>query len=231
MITLQLLESLGYTQEFFKLSGNEGTDFTYYTFNDTPPPGMANEWNVIGIRRRLQKNHLIDVSVMHIDDDELSLEEFTPEYADNFLSLSLANLQAMIAWIEENVVPHQVSPDKEIRMRYFRQLKIDELVNLRLMPWQIQRAADTYYVYLPDEGIQDSEKLSVIHFPTRPIRYEASRRALLEFVTFDRSLLDDPEFRPFDSIKWLGYMTFNEASLREFISLLKQHISVVDKKE
>lgn len=231
MGTLLPLEALGYTQEFFKLPGNVGRDFTYYTFNDTPPPGMANEWNIIGIRRRLQNIPLIDVSVMHTDDDELSLEEFTPEYADNFLSLSLQNVQALITWIEESVMRRQISSRQEIRKRYFRLLNIDELVNLHLMPWQIQRAADTYYVYLPDESIQDAEKLSVVHFPTRPTQYEASQRVLLEFVTFDRSLLNDPAFRPFDSIKWLGYMTFNETSLREFLSLLKHHISVVDKEE
>lgn len=229
MVTLQPLDTLGYDPTFFKLSNTSNTfaGFTYFTFDDVPPPGMANEWNIVGLRRYPGKPLLVDISLMYVGDDELSLSEFNPEYANNFLMLTPTQFRAIIMWFEENVMGHSIAADQDAILKYFRALQVDELLNLRPMPWQIQHPDLAYYCYSPHRDVQSPEIMSIIGLPIWLSEQSESKEGLIEFITFDKVLLNDPKFRPLDATKWLGYMTFDEETLQEFIMLLRQHMHVL----
>src|SRR5579863_1330551 len=224
MTTIQPLEALGYDPDMFKLSnpGDETEKFIYYTFDDTSPPALANDWNIIGLRRRFKETLLLDVSVMYVGDDELSLKEFSPEYAASFLDLSRIQVQALITWLERSISSSSPETAQSTQTKYFRPLQISELGDIRLDSWEIQHAGDNYYYYLPDENVQSAQKVSVICFPIWKSERGVQRTDLLRFATFDHHLLHSSEFRPFDADKWLGYMTFSEETLQEFILLLRK---------
>jgi hypothetical protein len=223
MVSLTPIETLGYDLAFFKLPEIEdnGAQFTYYLFDTAGPPALAINWNLVGLHQRSSDPLLLDVQIMHIGDDELSLDAFDPRYADPFLWVNSTEFLALIQFFEERLVDRQRL--KATRSpAYFHLLDAEELRQLRLPLWNFERELGDYYRYTPGETVQSAEKMSLMHFPLWSSGYNS---ASLTFVTFERARLADPGFSPFDptAIERPGMMTFDQGAFEEFIQLLKEH--------
>jgi len=223
VVSLTPIETRGYDQAFFKLPETEdnGVVFTYYTFDTIRPPGWKNDWNLVGLHQRSDDPLLLDVRLINVGDDELSLDAFDPRYANGLLLIKPAEFLALIQFFEEKLGDRQ-RPKTARSLASFHLLDVDELVHLHLPLWEIERKMGDYYRYTPEENVQSSEKMSLIHFPQWSPHYNY---ASLTFMTFDQTRLVDPEFNPFDAVTlaWPGTMTFDQGTLEEFIVLLKQY--------
>jgi hypothetical protein len=233
VVSLTPIETVGYDLAFFKLPETEdnGVVFTYYTFDTIWPPGWENEWNLVGLHQRSDDPLLLDVRLINVGDDELSLDAFDSRYANGLLSVHPAEFLALIQFFEKRVMDRWRL--KAVRSpTSFHLLDTEELTRLHLQPWQIGRKVGDsytkigdYYRYTPGENVQSSEKTSLMRLPEWSSRYDADQSVSLTFVTFDRARLIDPEFNPFDTVivEWPGTMTFDQGALEEFIVLLKQY--------
>lgn len=222
MVSLVPLEDVGYNPAFFKLPiEKDGTmPFTYYTFDSTRPPGWENEWSILGLRYK--DNSLVEIQIMYFDDDELSLKEFDPRYADGFLHLSGSTLLALIHFFETKA-EYLLQQTGASPHHFYRQSAV-ELKNLHLTQWHITEGLGRYYLYLPDAKVQNVENISLICFPKQMPKHEVAPSSELEFLTFERQRLADPQFHPFDIPIGSGTMVFDRPALEEFIELLKQCI-------
>ncbi len=223
MVALTPLETIGYDLAFFNLPGTEdnGTVFTYYIFDTTRPPGWENDWNLVGLHQHSSDPVLLDIRLMNVGDDELSLDAFDPRFANPFLTVNSSEFLALIQFLEDRLVDCQRL--KATRSpASFHLLDAEELTQLRLPLREIERKMGDYYRYTPEKNVQRLDKMSLMHFPQWSSGYNY---ASLMVVTFERARLTDPQFRPFDSIdiEWPATMTFDQEALEEFIVLLKEH--------
>ena len=211
------LEQPGYQLDFFKLPPTAvgAARFTYYTFDDSGPEGYPSSWDLIGIRR--VETVSIDVQLLYIDEEALDWPPFEAlRDANGFLFLKLPHMQALLRFFEQYIDPD--SSESKHRHAHFRLLDAEALHNYHVDRWRIESNVGNYYLYTPDEGVPSSQLVSLVCFPQHMTEYDNS---LLEFATFERRLLDDPHFDPFDG-EWRGYMSFTQAAWHEFMALLKE---------
>ena len=218
MVSVVPLKHLGYQLDFFKLPPTAvgEASFTYYTFDDSGPEGYPSYWEIIGMRRVGTVS--IDVQLLHIDEE--ALLEWPPfealRDAGGYLSLTLPDLQALLRFFEQWGDPGVA--EREGQHSHFRLLDAEALHSYHVNRWIIESNVGNYYLYMPDEGMQSSQFVSLIGFPHHMTKHSSSS---LGFKTFDRRLLDDPQFDP-SLGEWRGYMSFDQAAWQEFIALLKE---------
>ncbi|MHB8600974.1 MAG: hypothetical protein ACYDER_29745, partial [Ktedonobacteraceae bacterium] len=74
------------------------------------------------------------------------------------------------------------------------------------------------------EGLQSAEKMRVVCVPQWSSKYGRGQRTIIEWVTFERQRLADPEFNPFDpSLPWAATILLDQSALHELVILLEQH--------
>jgi hypothetical protein len=223
MVALKTLETLGYDRAFFKLkaSGTDDSEFTYYTFDKNIASKWITYWDIVGIHYRSKEPLLLDVQLMYIDEEALiNWPPFkAPRDTPGLISFDPPELLALIEFFETLSV-HRLS-DGGQTLAYFCLLDIDDLVKFRFDSWPIDDKIGNYYRYLPDEGVQSLEEISIVGLPRWSAKSGVYQQTGLTFATFDRQRLDDPLFRPSDT-DGLGTMRFNQPALEEFIALLKQ---------
>jgi len=223
MVSLRPLESVGYNQAFFKIPKEENSEclFTYYTFDNISPPALANYWNIIGFRRRLEKTELFDLQWFFVDDDELSMKDLEPvQYASRFMSIRPSDLLALIEFFEK-VAGNNVLDEKS-PLQYFHLLDVDELAKLHFKDWAIEMYVGNCYCYTLEKEMDDAEHITLVSLPQWVQRQKLTQGTTIEFTTFERQQLTEPEFFPFD-VDGLATITFTQQALEEFIILLKHH--------
>lgn len=223
MVTLKPLEILGYDRTFFKLtaSGTGDSESTYYTFDTNVSSKWITNWDIVGIHYRSKEPLLLDVQLMYIDEEALiNWPPFeAPRDAPGLISLNPPELLALIEFFETLIDSYLSHGDQTLT--HFRLLDVDDLMKFRFDDWPIDDKIGNYYRYLPDEGVQSPEEISIVGLPRWSAKYGIEQCTGLTFVTFNQQRLSDPQFRPSDT-DGLGTMRFNQPALEEFIALLKQ---------
>jgi hypothetical protein len=218
MVSLKLLQSVGYTTKFFKLPQSSGT---YYTFDNSIPSRQPSYWNIVGINQQKEgKEPCIDVQILYIPEEALRYKPFSAlQGASSFLSLGFDELQAFLHFLEETFDWEDLSVEEKLIR--FSLMDEQELAELHFGKGEIRRYLGHYYRYDPLPHIQTSDKMSVICFPSWIFERKFHPSSTLLFATFDRERLKDPAFQ-IPGGKWLGFMRFDLRALSEFFFLLKQ---------
>jgi len=81
-----------------------------------------------------------------------------------------------------------------------------------------------YYRYIPDEGIQDNDLISIVSLPRWSARYGKNQVSTLWFITLSQQQLSNPQFDSVDDVDGLGTITFNLSAFEELILLLKRRL-------
>jgi len=223
MISLKPLEAVGYNRVFFRLpeEGILDKEFTYYTFDNVYPPAFANYWNIIGLRYRRMNVPLFDIQMMYVDDDELSIDEFHPaQNASRFLWLQPAELIALIQFLEEIVGKNLLN--EESTLHSFHLLHSEDLARLNFTQMERDIYKENCYLYIPDGDMTNTDPINLFSLPQWTQRGKIVQGTMLNFATFDRQQLVNPNFRPLQ-LRGLTTVTFTQQALEEFIILLKHH--------
>lgn len=227
MISLQPLERMGYTRGFFNLSPKGEFDrFDYYTFSDNLPQRQPGSWDMVGVHLRGEATEQIDIRLLHIEEEEVKFDSFHPLHdAGGFLSMTPSQLLALIEFFSTFLEADQAG--ENISITHFMVLDVDALQRLHVELWLSDRPmgkkVGNYFQYLPGEGTQLADLMSLVHLPHwRQSEFGESQASGLAFDTFDQQQLNDPFFKPFRDT-WRGSMAFNRVAWHEFLALLKQH--------
>jgi hypothetical protein len=224
-VLLRPLEAMGYTPESFQISNpdNEGRVFTYYTFDEGYRPELLDVWEIVGVHQRSNDPPLLDIRLMHLeveDMEKFAEGEFVAlQHAPSYLSLNPTEVRALIEFfeaIDEGQLEHLQSA-----FTRFRLLTIDELAYFHLRSSSFTDWESRCYRYLPEDGIQSAQEISVFIFPRWSSKYAENQRATLSLLSFRQQKLEDPTFKPFDTFG-VSTVTFDQRALEEFITLLKQ---------
>ncbi len=224
--TLQSFEAIGYRPEALRIANPdyEGRLFTYYTFAGVYSPQVIDVWEVVGLRFQSNDPLLLDMRMMHIEDEMFEYEVTTLQDMPSYLSLDPDRLLAVIEFFEALLEgKKRTTPE---RISHFKHMSAEELRDIRLPEWKIQYYKGSSYRYYPDQGVQSEEKISVFKFPQWSAQYERNQVTTLAYDSFERRLLNDPAFKAFSSFAQthgVGVVTFNQEALEEFIALLNEH--------
>ena len=225
MVSLKPLTEVGYNRSFFRLPESRPSEqeFIYYTFDTVSPPGFANYWNIVGFRHHKSQVPLFDIQLLFVDDDELALETYHPEQdAETYLSIHPTECVALIQWFE-NMSGHRVTEGTH-PTPHFHQLDANELASLHYQGLDLEiRLRDVYY-YVPSEYVQREkvgDQVHLVEFPRWQKQKGNEQTSVFELKTFERRLLDDPEFWP-ENVQGLVPVLFDQEALEELIFLLKQ---------
>jgi hypothetical protein len=213
-----------------------------------PPPGGIFEFHefdrgpymeyreVVGIGKRSEDPLLLELRLMHIDEE--LLDDWSDETSENqgfvdqppfdsfneasgHIAPTPAELNTFIRLLETWTGEPLPRPDDTIVR--FRRIERHKLTQLHVKPTNVKAEA-AWYQYLSDEGIQAADEITLVHPPRwlAHSRYGREQHSWLEFAAFRRDRLDDPAFDPLDT--WgLGRIVVNRPGLRELVTLLKQH--------
>ncbi len=172
MAALKPLETLGYDRAFFKLKAGAGDpSFTYYTFDKNVASTWITHWDIVGIHYRSKEPLLLDIQVLYIDEEALiNWPPFeAPRDAPSFISFNPPELLALIEFFE-TLSDHRLT-DGSQTLAYFCPLDVDDLVKFRFDDWPIDHKIGSYYRYLPDEGVQSAEEISIVGLPRWSAKY------------------------------------------------------------
>jgi len=225
MVSLKPLTEVGYDRIFFRLPESRPSEqeFIYYTFDTVSPPGFANYWNIVGFRRRGNRMPLFDVQLLSVDDDELAEETYYPEQdAGTYLSFHPAEFVALIQWLE-NMSGCSVIEGTQLTP-HFQLLNANELASLHYKGLDIEIWLGDVYRYVPSKQVQQEEagdQLHLVELPRWQLQKGNKQYGVFGLITFERHLLNDPEFWP-DDVQGLVPVSFDQEALEELIFLLKQ---------
>lgn len=225
MVSLKPLTEVGYDRTFFRLPKSKLSEqeFIYYTFDTVSPPAFVDDWNIVGFRRRGGKMPLYDMQLVSVSDEELGLETYCPEQdAETYLSFHPTEFVALIQWFENmsgcNVV------EGTYPTPHFQQLDANELASLHYKGLDMEIWLGDMYRYVPSKQVQQEEIAELMHlvkFPRWQLQKGNKQYGVFELKTFEKYLLNDPEFWP-ENVQGLVPVSFDQEALEELIFLLKQ---------
>jgi hypothetical protein len=210
---------------YLKITSQDQIKFTYYTF-DTK---WEEYWNVIGIRYRSRTPFLIDVRLMYIDQDARDWDGFVAERdAPGYVALDPDDYARVIAFFEmlvqKEMLVYEEMLDQDESFKHFSLMSLEELVKFHY-PQSLDHAAiGDYYRYMPDEGIQDNDFISIVSLPRWSAQYGKYQVSTLWFITLSQQQLSNPQFDLVDDVDGLGTITYNLQALQELILLLKRRL-------
>ena len=192
-------------------------------------------WDVISIGQWRDRPPLLEIRFMHIDEELIDgglpsgrgLGSEPPFNAFNeapgYMRLTLAELSALTSLLETWI--DEPAPNANNPITYFRRMMRQELAQLHVAETNPNIEA-TWYRYLPDEGVQTTDEITLVRPPLWRIdsRYGVEQHTIVQLASFSQQRLKNPTFDPLDS--WgLGHIITNQGGLRELIILLQSSTS------
>lgn len=208
---------------YLKLSPDERKQFTYYTFDHKP---FEEYWNVFGLRYLSQTpSFLVDVRLMYIDQDARDWSNFVAERdSPGFVTFDPGTFPSVVAFFEMVLKKEMLVHEEAIT--HFSLMSRKELLQFHYPHERVEAAVGNYYRYLPEQGVQDSEKISLICLPSWSSQHGGNQSSSLWFITLSPQQPGTPQFDLVDDVDGLGTMRFNQRALEELIILLRQRIKL-----
>lgn len=201
---------------YLKIVPNDTYPFTYYTFDYQ----YAESWDLIGLRYLKKEPLLLDIRLMHIEQEARDYETFVAERdADGSISFNPDEYLTIIAFFEQQILQKGVV-DEERPLAHFVGMDADELLQVRYPPVILQHAIGHYYRYFPDEEAKIPGVVSVIGLPHWSTLFGANQITALGFATLTSQQLADSHFDFLDDAS--GTIRFNQSALEELVILLKR---------
>lgn len=203
---------------YLKIVSNDKYPFTYYTFDYQ----WIEAWNLIGFRYLKKEPLLLDIRLMHIEQEARDYAAFVAERdADGGIMFNPDEYLKIIALVELQILQKEVI-DEERPLAHFTVMDADEILQIHYPPNLLQYAIGHYYCYSPADEAQLPEMKSVISLPHWSTRVGANQITDLTFATFTQQQLADPHFDLLDDAS--GTIRFNQQALEELVILLKRRI-------
>jgi hypothetical protein len=205
---------------YLKISPDERKRFTYYIFEDR----LEEHWNVFGLHYLSRAPLLVEIRLMYIDQDARDWSPFVAERdAPGYAFFNRGTYPSVIAFFEETALNKEILDHNE-SIRHFFLMNRKELLQFHYPQERVEAAVGNYYRYVPEKGVQGSEKISVICLPNWSSPHGENQISSLWFITLSPQQLANPQFDLVDDIDGLGTITFNQRALEELIILLRQRI-------
>lgn len=208
---------------YLKLSPDERKQFTYYTFDNK----QEEYWNVFGLRYLSQTPSLLaDVRLMYIDQDARDWSNFVAERdSPGYVTFNPGTFPSVVAFFEMVLNKEMLVHEESIT--HFSLMSREDLLQFHYPQEIVEAAVGNYYRYLPEKGVQDSEKLSLICLPSWSSPHGVNQVASLWFITLSPQQPRNPQFDLVDDVDGLGTIRFTQRALEELIILLRQRIKLM----
>lgn len=201
----------------------KGRAYKYYTFDVEWPITLLTNWNIVAIRLHKQDPWLLEVGLIHIEEEELEIETFQPlNDAGGFISFQPSEFLQLSQFFST----FSEARPENILITHFAELDKEKLVSMHIPEWRfspsMSKGLGSYYQYIPERNIQKGDKISLLRLPSwQNSIFGKNQESGLVFCTFDRHELADPQFNPFEG-QWRGFITFTKSAWQDFIALLRQ---------
>ena len=188
----------------------------YYVID---PTGFKDSWDLFGLRYVNLNPLLLDIRLLHIDEEALTLNTFTPEdNASGYILCSSDAYKSIISFIEDTIL-HENVPKNEEWLTHFSHMKREELLQLRIPAIAIDQAIKTHYRYCFEQD-RNTHQIDLLSVPSWTKTYKGQ----INFKTFLTSQIQDPEFDFYLDSVGKGTLRFDQYTLKEFVIVLKQHL-------
>ncbi|SRR5579885_1627515 len=223
-MVVKSLESLGYQVQALDLANpsDDDTGWAYYTFDDSSSFAREGLQDIIGTRLHSKRPLLLEVILLHKDERLFPLPDVeTIKFASSGLEITPSRMFAFTQFLQyfDALVDGQVALSRS--RTYFQQLNFDELLYLHFSPQEATSLMGKCYKYHPAQGLQDTDKITILVLPSLSSRQEANSKELLWLVTFDQGHLENKLFHPLAGSK-IEAVKFHQEALRELVTLLRQ---------
>jgi hypothetical protein len=198
---------------YLKISSFDKDRFVYYILNDD----YEESWDIIGFRS--VHNNVIDIRLMHVDDDMLEDEQFSSEGdSSSYISFDINRCKQFISFLEQVVLQNKVRKIDEIHE--FHLLDAIQLRNLHYPETLLKTGVGYWYKYTDKSVSVEKESIRLVGLPSWKKEYRLNQSNSLWFVTLEPSHLDDEHFNLIRSSYGLGTISFTRRALEELISML-----------
>ena len=203
---------------YLKLSSHDGDSFTYYIFDYQ----YAESWDLIGLRYLKKEPLLLDIRLMHIEQEARDYDAFVAERdANGYISFNPDEYRQIIAFFEQQLLQKEVV-DENRPLVHFTVMGVDEMLQMRYPPSLLHDSVGRYYRYFPSDEAQLPGAVSVIRLPHWSTRFGTNQITGLGFATLTSQQLADSHVDLLDDAS--GTIRFNQPALEELVVLLKRRI-------
>ncbi len=228
-ISVQPVEALGYTLEFFHLQNpdDQGRQFRYYVIDEQYRPEVLDQWDLIGLCQQSQGPWLLDVRFMHIELEMFDYGAFSAlQDTTSYILVNPDSMRAVITFFAEVTMHEKYLTNTVSEFTHFRLMNIHDFEELHL-PQGIKPILPNTrtYRYLPNTDLRHEGGINVFTFPKWSLQYGKNQVTSLAYDLF-RQKISHQEFEPsesFERVPGSNAVTFNETAFVEFLALLKQH--------